>query len=124
MKIIGTEDALLRLVDLYAPVFSLIALMVYIIIVLLLLLGIKKSMLSRPWSCSKVRFNFATRPLFATQASVAEISTVTETAAPAGKSPCNLAAIASGEKPPQKVKETRVSSVFFLSAQTGPRSGQ
>ena len=91
-------------------------LMVYIIIVLLLLLGIKKSMLSRPWSCSKVHFNFATRPLFATQASVAEISTVTETAAPAGKSPCNLAAIASGEKPPQKVKETRVSSVFFLSA--------
>lgn len=88
--------------------------MVYIIIVLLLLLGIKKSMLSRPWSCSKVHFNFATRPLFATQASVAEISTVTETAAPAGKSPCNLAAIASGEKPPQKVKETRVSSVFFF----------
>ena len=28
------------------------------------------------------------------------------------------------EKPPQKVSETRVSSVFFLSAQTGPRSGR
>ena len=32
--------------------------------------------------------------------------------------------VASGEKPPQKVSETRVSSVFFLSAQTGPRSGR
>lgn len=69
---------------------------------------------SREIILSAVRLLFAVGRYSKGQASTAEISTVTETAAPVGKRPCNLAAIASGEKPPQKVSETRVSSVFFF----------